>query len=53
MSELVELYKDYQIYFSNISYNCPALQLYGYSSTRSLKAAITKRIKQNAKRIFG
>jgi hypothetical protein len=44
--------QSYQYAFSNISYNCAALKLFGYSTERSLFSAIEKVIKKaNSKRV--
>jgi len=40
--KLVGNHLGYNIYFEHISFNAPALKLYGYSSERSLKAAIKR-----------
>lgn len=38
-------YKGYSYTFKNISWQCPALGLYGYATERSLKSAINKKLK--------
>lgn len=49
MRQVVEIYKDYLIYFEHISYNCPSLSLYGYAHLSNLKRAMTKKINARAK----
>ncbi len=36
----------YTCYFEHISYSCPALKLFGYSSERALSNAILKAIRE-------
>lgn len=42
----------YTCYFTNSSYNCPALKLYGYSIERSLSLAILRSLKLKSRVTF-
>ena len=44
MSEPQEIgaYKGWKLYFQGISYNCPALKLYGYETERKLRLAVDR-----------
>lgn len=46
-----EVFKGYQINMLGAGYNCPALLLWGYRDSSSLKRAITRTIKLNPKLI--
>lgn len=43
-AELVGEYWNCKMYFSNISYNCPVLGLYGFNSQKQLQSAIRKKL---------
>jgi len=45
MTQYVSTIKGHKCFFTNNSYNCPTLQLYGYSTERALEKAICKLIK--------
>ena len=39
-------YQGYKLYFSNISYQCPDLKIYGERSERTLKNSIDRLLKK-------
>ena len=39
----VKEFNGYKIYFTNSSYNCPQLKLYGYSTEKKLITAIKRK----------
>lgn len=43
-------HKGYEMFFAGISYNCPALKLYGYSTDLSLIRAIDALLRKREKR---
>lgn len=45
--EYLGMHAGYGTYYSNISYCCPDLALWGYSSERSLARAINRKVKAN------
>ena len=45
VSPPVETYSGYAIYFSHISYNCPALGIYGERDLATIKRSINKKLK--------
>ena len=41
----VETYLGFNIYFSHISYNCPALKIFGERNLATMKRSINKKLK--------
>jgi hypothetical protein len=46
MKQFVGEHLGYKLFFENISYQCPALGLFGYSSERALKNAVSKKVQK-------
>lgn len=44
--QFIEEFMGYKIYFVHISYECPTLVLYGFSTERQLKSAIKRVLKK-------
>ena len=54
MKQFLYKYMGYKIFFEHISYNCPQLHLYGYSSEDNLKKAIVKQLlKKSQRALYG
>lgn len=39
--------KGYEMFFEGISYNCPALKMYGFPDELALRKAIQRRVRMN------
>lgn len=45
MDQFAGEYMGYALYFTHISWNCPALKLYGYGTERALQSAVRRALK--------
>ena len=46
MNQPIGKFQGYNCFCTNMSYNCPDLSLFGFSSERTLKSAIANKIKR-------